>query len=207
MADRNGVRKASGRGKMAGYLCVAGALLVSGCARSVESGPHAVVSGSPTGSSGGSATSGGPVGPDNPGPATPGRSAAAVPDGRSAGILARVDLGAGTVTFDPVVVLTGDAMKRYLKAHPDAADPYYSPGYIVVDDGPALRTLPLAATVSVKVIDLDSGNNATHAIRLADLPAHLRTSGYHEQDGQSAFPYYLTVLHGQITALQELGVA
>ncbi len=64
---------------------------------------------------------------------------------------------------------------------PGCRRPYYNPEYITINDDQALRTLPLAATVTVTVIDLDSGTNAAHPIRLADLPAHLNTSGYHEQ--------------------------
>jgi hypothetical protein len=204
MSDVAPVRR-SGPVGVAVSLCVAAALLfVAGCDQVAASDP-VTVGGSSAPPSEGPAT-GGATG--SPSPRQPDPSPAAVlPDGRSAAILTKVDLRAGTLTFDLVVVLTGDAMNKYLKAHPEAADPYYSPAYIVINDNSKLRTIPLASTATVKVINLDSGNNATHSISLADLPAHLKTSGYHEQDGSSAFPYYLTVLHGQVTALQELGVA
>lgn len=191
--------------RAAAYVCVGIALFVSGCARNTAPDPIQVPVVAGSSDSPGPRQPPSPPRPSSPPPSQP--APVAIPDGKNAGILTKVDLRAGTVTFDPVVVLTGAAMKQYLKSHPDAADPYYSPAYIIVNDSTKLRTLPLAATATVAVIDLDSGDNATHPIRLGDLPAHLKTSGYHEQDGRSAFPYYLTVSQGRVTALQELGVA
>jgi hypothetical protein len=183
----------------------AAVLLVSGCALPTAAKEPAQPLASATSS--GSAPGVGGLSPDGS-PSRPAASSSAaagadtLPDGKIGGIIAAVDTKANTVTFDLVDLLTGEVMKRYLKAHPDATDPYYSPAYVVVNDDPLLRTMPFAAKVTVRVAKTDGGSPQT--IKLADLPAHLRTDGFHEQDGRSAFPFNMTVLHGQVTALEEL---
>jgi hypothetical protein len=129
--------------------------------------------------------------------ASPSRSTApSLADGRSASYLKGVDLHARTVTFDLIVFLTGDAAtKEWLKTHPDEPDGPPE-GYLIINDNPQLRTLPLAAQVTVKVVNLNSPADLQQ-IKIAELPAHL--SG----ERQTPLPYWLTVLHGQVTGFQE----
>jgi hypothetical protein len=183
----------------------AAVLLVSGCALPTAAKEPAQPLVSATSSSSAPGVVG--LSPDGS-PSRPAASSSAaggadtLPDGKIGGIITAVDTTANTVTFDLVDLLTGEVMKRYLKAHPDATDPYYSPAYVVVNDDPKLRTMPFAAQVTVRVAKTDGGSPQT--IKLADLPTHLKTDGFHEQDGRSAFPFHMTVLHGQVTALEEL---
>jgi hypothetical protein len=184
-------------------------LLVSGCARqtAAKDPVRPLVSTTSSSSAAGSALGEGGLGTDGS-PSRPAASSSAavgadtLPDGKIGGIITAVDTRANTVTFDLVDLLTGEAMTKYLKTHPDATDPYYSPAYVVVNDNPKVRTMPFAAKVTVRVAKTDGGSLQT--IKLADLPAHLKTDGFHEQDGRSAFPFHMTVLHGHVTTLEEL---
>jgi ABC-type phosphate transport system substrate-binding protein len=203
MTSAMSVRRSKAIG-VAAYATAA-ILLVPGCARPTAAKQPAQPLVSATSS--GSAPSQGGSGPGGS-PSRPAASSSAavgadtLPDGKVDGIITAVDTKANTVTFVLVDLLTGEAMKRYLKAHPDATDPYYSPAYVVVNNDPKLRTMPFAAKVTVRVAKTDGGSPQT--IKLADLPAHLKTDGFHEHDGRSAFPFHITVLHGQVTALEEL---
>jgi hypothetical protein len=139
-----------------------------------------------------------PAASPSPKPAPPSPSTAALADGRSASYVKTVDVSKRTVTFDLIQLLTGaDATRAWVKQHPDEPDGPPE-GYLIINDNPKLLTLPFAANVTVKVIDLNSSDaSALHQIKLADLPAHLGG----ERD--APLPYWLTVVHGQVTLVEE----
>jgi hypothetical protein len=199
-APRRGARNIAGLS-----ICAAITLLgSSGCTSGStdNSGQTPPSSAGPVGN--GNLASADPTGSPDSQQGSPSASPAAVlADGKSAGIIAKIDLSTRAVTFDPVDLLTGDAMKKYLKDHPDATDPFYTPAYVIVNDNSDLLTLPLATNVTVRVVNLDSPDGAKRTIKLASLPAHLKAAGYHDQNGMSALPFSLTVLHGQITGFEE----
>ena len=121
-----------------------------------------------------------------------GPSAAVLADGRHAGYLTGLDLTARTVSFDKIDFLTGDAAKKeWKKQNPAAGEDGPPNDYMIVNNNPLLRTLPLAGSVDVRIADLTTGLVMKKST-LAALPKQRSTS-----------PYWLTVTDGQVTAIEE----
>jgi hypothetical protein len=143
--------------------------------------------------------SGSPVPDTSTPPAAPSASAGAavLPDGKSAAYLKTVDTQGRTVTFDLVELLFGDAAtKEYVKTHPDEPDGPPE-GYLLVNDNTKLRTIPLAAQLSVKIVDMNGDPSVPKSIKLGDLSGHL------SNERQAPLPYWMTVTNGQVTAIEE----
>jgi hypothetical protein len=182
---------------------VTGVMAVSGCARLTGNHRQTAASApaSAAGDTGSTGDTGGGAAPGNPPSASPTPATGApgvLPDGRSASYLKTIDLSKHTVTFDLIQLLFGDdATKEWVKKHPDEPDGPPE-GYLLVNDNKKLRTIALAADVTVKVIDLNSNNpSVARPIPLADLPHHLAG------ERNAPLPYWLTVENGQVTIVQE----
>ena len=132
-----------------------------------------------------------------------GTSAPVLADGRHPVYLTGLDLTKRTVTFDLIQFLTGAAAHdAWVKLHPE--DPDGPPNdYLIVNDNPKLRTLPFADTVLVNIANLEGGLT-TEVIVLADLPAHLATQKPGGSDKRLSYnPYWLTVINGHVTRVEE----
>lgn len=171
------------------------ALTASGCAKRGA----APQSGAGIGQASGAATAAGPItassSPD---------AQAVLPDGRHPVYLTRLDVPRRQLTFDLVQFLTGvQAKQAWLKDHPDEPDGPPN-DYYIVNDNPKLRTLPIAGTVQVKVVDLTGpGGLSMVPIALADLPGHLSRDPNPGAGRLWPAPFWLTVEHGQIVAMEE----
>jgi hypothetical protein len=114
-------------------------------------------------------------------------------DGRHPVLPTKVDAAGRKVTFDLIVFLTGQAAKdEWLKQNPQ--DPSGPPNdYMVVNNNPLLRTLPVSANVAVKAIK--DGTADLVPIPFADLPA--------QADPPGSRIFWITVAKGQITQMEE----
>jgi hypothetical protein len=114
-------------------------------------------------------------------------------DGRHPVLPTKVDVAGRKVTFDLIVFLTGQAAKdEWLKQNPQ--DPSGPPNdYMVVNNNPLLRTLPVSANVAVKAIK--DGTADLVPIPFADLPA--------QADPPGSRIFWITVAKGQITQMEE----
>src|SRR5574342_1316846 len=121
---------------------------------------------------------------------------AVLEDGRHPVYLKTVDVSGAQITFDLIRFLTGaEAKAEWLKQHP--SEPDGPPNdYLIVNVNPKLRTLPVAAGVSITVVDLTNPGLSMVTIAFADLLGHVAAAG-------GAFPFWLTVTGGQITKIEE----
>ncbi len=141
----------------------------------------------------------------SPSAATPSPSTSPIlADGRSPVYLTGIDVSGRSVTFDLIEFLTGDAAKKaWQKDNPGSGQDGPDNDYYIVNDNPKLRTLPVAATVSVNVLDMTSGAGTdTKQISFADLPAYL--AELKPDDRRLSYnPFWLTVQNGQIVKIEE----
>ncbi len=163
---------------MAAVLLTALAAVISGC--STPDGQNDTGSTSPP-------SAGQPTGNESLG------EAPVLADGRHPVLPTKVDVAGRKVTFDLIVFLTGQAAKdEWLKQNPQ--DPSGPPNdYMVVNNNPLLRTLPVSPNVIVKAVKDPTTDPV--AIPFADLPAHA--------DPPGARIFWITVAKGQITLLEE----
>jgi len=117
-------------------------------------------------------------------------------DGRHPVFLTSVDVAGRKITFDLIVFLTGaEAKAEWAKTHPGEGDGPPN-DYLIVNNNPKLRTLPVAAGVAVKVVDLEApGGVGLVTIPFADLNSHF-ASGF-------GLPFWITVAKGEITLIEE----
>jgi hypothetical protein len=129
---------------------------------------------------------------------------AVLEDGRHPVFLTALDTTARTVEFDLIQFLTGDeAVVAWDTAHPD--QPGGPPNdYFIVNENPRLRVLPLADHVTVTVPSFEGGAGL-HAqpIPLTDLPARLAGNPMPYDGRLWPNPFWLTVEHGKVTAMDE----
>jgi hypothetical protein len=122
-------------------------------------------------------------------------------DGRHAVYLTGLDVTKRKVTFDKIDFLTGaDAQKEWKKQNPASTEDSPPNDYLIVNNNPLLRTLPIAEDVTVTIADLSAGLVMKKST-LAALPAHLAPMKTPKQ--LSANPFWLTVNAGQVTAFEE----
>lgn len=123
-------------------------------------------------------------------------------DGRHPVYLTGVDVGARTMEFDLIQFLTGDeAVAAWDAAHPD--DPGGPPNdYVIVNDNPRLRELPVAGDVAVTVLDWDGGF-LPMTIAFEDLPDQLAGDVAPDDAFLGPTPFWLTVDDGAVTAIEE----
>jgi hypothetical protein len=142
--------------------------------------------------------------PTTPAGGAPSDAAPALADGRHPVYLTHLDAPARTLTFDLVQFLTGaQAKQAWARDHPE--EPEGPPNdYYIVNDNPKLRTLPVATTVRVKVVDLTGAAGvAMVPIALADLPGYLSHDPVATDNRLWPAPFWLTVQGGQIVAIEE----
>ena len=145
--------------------------------------------------------SSGPDAPKSPTPSAVTASPPVLADGRHAAYLTGLDVGKRTLTFDKIDFLTGEAAKKaYLKENPGETDGPPN-DYMIVNNNPLVRTLPIADAATITIVDLTSGTLKSKATTLAALPAYFAS----EKGGKHLWhdPFWLTVKRGQITRIEE----
>ncbi len=192
------IRRQSLLGGLAVAVLVIGAL--TGCGP--DTGSAATGPSSGPSASGATAASDGPVA--SSAPASPSASPV-LADGRSAAYLTVLDIPHRSITFDLIEFLTGDAAKKaWQKANPGSGDDGPDDDYYIVNDNPKLRTLPVAANVTVSVLQNDGGSPQTATITLAALPGYLAKAKPDTTDHKLSYnPWWLTVQNGQIVKIEE----
>jgi hypothetical protein len=124
-------------------------------------------------------------------------------DGRHPVYLTALDTSARTVTFDLIEFLTGQAAKKaWLKDHPDEPDGPPN-DYYIVNQNPKLRTLPIAMSVTVKVVDLSGSGAGSKTIAFSDLPSYLAGDPVPDDKRLWPSPFWLTVKSGLVTVFEE----
>lgn len=126
-------------------------------------------------------------------------------DGRHAVYLTEVDTAGGTVTFDLIEFLTGEAaQKEWKKQHPENPDGPDN-DYMIVNENPKLRTLPVAEGAKGKVLSTLGGVD-TETIGFSELPALLKKQGKEAEPTAphiSVLPFWLTVKDGSVAGFEE----
>jgi hypothetical protein len=125
-------------------------------------------------------------------------------DGRHPAYLVQLDVPGRTVTVDVIQFLTGDeAIAAYREDTPEDPDGDPPNDYFIRNDNPRLRTLPVAADVTVAVVRLGEPSGAGSVpSTFEDLPAHLDEQP--PAEGRLAWnPYWLTVEDGEVVAIDE----
>jgi hypothetical protein len=129
----------------------------------------------------------------------------ALPDGRSPAYLTGLDTTRKTVTFDLIEFLTGDEAKvEWKKEHPDNPDGP-DDDYLIVNNNPMLRTLPVAADAQCVVLSTLGGTD-TKTISFAALPAFLKQENDEATPTApdiAVLPFWLTVQHGTVVKFEE----
>lgn len=144
---------------------------------------------------------GGPSSPPAASSPAPAETAPVLADGRHAVYLTGLDLSKRTVSFDKIDFLTGeDAKKEWKKQNPTSTDDTPPNDYLIVNNNPLLRTLPIAKDVTVGIADLTDGL-VMKKTTLAALPAHLAPMKTPTQ--LSGNPFWLTVQAGRVTGIAE----
>ncbi|MEV4639691.1 hypothetical protein AB0J80_20270 [Actinoplanes sp. NPDC049548] len=116
---------------------------------------------------------------------------AAIGDGRWPAFVTAV--GDGELTMDLVEFLTGDAaVKAWQKKYPDSDEKTPPNDYMIVNDNPKKRVLPLAKTVTVKVVGGGVGGVANKTVGLDGLKDRIPDT-----------LFWLTVKGGKVTLVQE----
>ncbi|MBB3095555.1 hypothetical protein FHR83_003225 [Actinoplanes campanulatus] len=124
-------------------------------------------------------------------------------DGRHPVYLTKV--AAGTVTFDLIEFLTGDKAKAlWKKEHPENPDGPPN-DYIIVNENPKLRTLPVAADADCEALETLGGVDMT-TVPCKDLAAFLKK----QNEGLdvtpphiAVLPFWLTVEDGTVVRFEE----
>jgi hypothetical protein len=146
------------------------------------------------------------------GTGTGSEEAASLGDGRHPVYLTGLDTSAGTVEFDLVQWLTDDAAVDYIEAHEDEYPGEYAEieetgiypyDYLVVNENPRLRTLPVAPDTQPMVLLQPNNTYQLHSIPFVVLPAYFDEFQLHDGDHLSYFVFWLTVRDGEVVAMEE----
>jgi len=122
-----------------------------------------------------------------------GGGSAVLADGRHPVLPTKVDASKRRVTFDLIVFLTGDAAKKeWAKEHPGEDGPPND--YMVINNNPKLRTLPVAANALIRV---------SNPANPGDPNAMLAVSWATWSHGLFRGIYWITVRSGRITRIEE----
>jgi hypothetical protein len=138
-------------------------------------------------------------------PATPtgeeqiGGATVVLADGRHPVFITSVDAGKRTMRFDLVVFLTGEkAKEEWAKRHPGEEGPMND--YMIVNDNPRLRTLPVAADARIQIIDPENYDPTTLLeVDLTKLRDEVKKFG----GGGNAGPFWITVKAERITRVEQ----
>ena len=124
-----------------------------------------------------------------------GGGAAILEDGRHPVYVKAVDTKRRTITFDLMIFLTGEkAKEEWAKEHP--GDPGPPNDYLIINNNPKLRTLPLTADAKIQVIDM----NSTDVTKPVD--ASLTELRDRVASGSSPDMYWLIVRDEKITRVE-----
>ncbi|MEV0895295.1 hypothetical protein [Actinoplanes sp. NPDC049802] len=126
-------------------------------------------------------------------------------DGRHPVYLTKVDGAGKKVTFDLIEFLTGEEAKARWKKenpeHPDGPDN----DYMIVNENPKLRTLPVAADADCQVLASLGGVDMTQ-VKFTELPAVLKEQSEVVKPTPpriAVLPFWLTVEDGTVVGLEE----
>jgi hypothetical protein len=120
-----------------------------------------------------------------------GDSKAAIGEGRWPAYVTAV--GDGELTMDLVEFLTGDAaVKAWQKKYPDSDEKTPPNDYMIVNDNPKKRVVPITDPVAVKVVGEGVGGVADKKGDLGDVKARIPHT-----------LFWLTVKGGKVTAIEE----
>jgi hypothetical protein len=137
-----------------------------------------------------------------PAPPEPSGANDALADGRHAGYLRGVDEGKRTVVVDVIQFLTGEAAVKAAAADGRGSD--VPNDYYIRNVNPRLRTLPLAASVEVTVLEVELGGNDAARSVTADVAALARIVAHDVQASSTdANPYWLTVAGGRVAKVEQ----
>jgi hypothetical protein len=137
--------------------------------------------------------------PSGPPPATSeptASSAVVLEDGRHPVLLTKIDTSTRVVTFDLIVFLTGEPAKaEWAKQHPSEPGPPND--YMIVNNNPKLRKLPVVSTATIRIINPDNFNPDdtldVSLAKLADLFASGKVGGM----------FWITVKGQRITRVEQ----
>jgi hypothetical protein len=143
-----------------------------------------------------------PPAPTTP-PGTPvgeeqtGGASAVLADGRHPVFISGIDAGKRTMRFDLVIFLTGEkANAEWAKTHPGEEGPMND--YMIVNNNPKLRTLPVGAEVRILILDPETYDpNKMLEVDLARLRAELA------KFTDTGPPFWITVSAGKITRIEQ----
>ena len=179
------------------WLTALGLLSLAAC----DSGGGGTAAPAPTPTASAAAGLGAPKRTTSAAPAAA-KDPAVLADGRHAAYLTHLDVDRRALVFDKIDFLTGAAAKKeYRKQNPAETDGPPD-DYLIVNNNPLVRTLPIAPGATVLIVDLSGDNGvATKKTTLAALPAYFATN----KDGKYLWydPFWLTVKNGRITGLEE----
>ena len=116
---------------------------------------------------------------------------AVLEDGRHPVLLKSLDLDGRTVTFDLLEFYVGDAAARaWAQDHPGVTEAPALNGYYIRNKNTRLRSLPVAGGAIAKIVD--TLDNSTRRIDLNQLVGPF-----------AGRPFWLDVLEGKVTAIEE----
>jgi hypothetical protein len=191
-------RRSRGAAALLGLVLLAAGL--AGCsargqATSNDQRTPGVISAAPTGTPSPTATTAS---------ATPSPTAVVLADGKHPVYLTKIDVSGRQLTFDLIQFLTGAAAKKaWVKDHPEYPDGPDN-DYYIVNENPLLRTLPISATVKVKIVDLAAPMPTDlKTITFAALPKHLSDNEKPAEGRLWHAPFWIVVSHGVITSMEE----
>lgn len=123
-------------------------------------------------------------------------------DGRHAAFLTAIDVSAGTITFDVIQYLTGEAAEHaFHQDHPEIAEGPPN-GFYIRNENPRLRTLPVHHDVPVQVTWLGDGNQPEW-ISFEDLPAYFTGDAVPDDPYVWYDPFWLTVHNDRVESIVE----
>ena len=129
----------------------------------------------------------------------------ALADGRHPVFLTKIDTAGRAVSFDLIEFLTGEAAKkRWKKEHPENPEGPDN-DYMIVNENPKVRTLPVAPDAECKVLPT-LGSVDPETISFGELPAALKKQNKEaspEAPHISVLPFWLTVKNGSVVELEE----
>jgi hypothetical protein len=146
-----------------------------------------------------------PPAPTTP-PASPageeqiGGATAVLADGRHPVFITSIDVGKRAMRFDLIIFLTGKkAEEEWAKRHPGEEGPMND--YMIVNDNPRLRTLPVTAGARILIIDPDNFTPTSMLeVDLTKLRDEVMQRG---GGGSSAGPFWITVAADRITRVEQ----
>jgi hypothetical protein len=128
----------------------------------------------------------------------------ALEDGRYAVYLVDVDVADSEVTFDLIQFLTGDEATEAYREDTDDPEGIPENDYYIRNDLPRVRVLPVDPSATVTVVRLGEASGAGSVPwSFETLPDHLADEPG-PPDGRLAWnPYWLTLEHGEVVAIDE----